>query len=64
MDGGEWGFKQQTNNGAITAPHNLALSNDDVQSRISHAQSQSDGKFGQTFGSHCQYWDSNHPGEY
>ncbi|KAL1296917.1 hypothetical protein AAFC00_004528 [Neodothiora populina] len=64
MDGGEWGFKQQTKNSAITPPHSLTLSHDDVRGRISHAQSQKDGKCGNTFGSHCQYWDGQHPGNY
>ena len=64
MDGGEWGFKQQTKDGAITAPHNLFLSHDAIRNRISNAQSQLDAKCGQTFGSHCHYWDSNHPGNY
>lgn len=64
MDGGEWGFKQQTLNGAITAPHNLSLSHDDVRGRIEHAQSQLDAKCGQTWGGHCHFWDSNHPGQY
>lgn len=57
MDGGEWGFKQCTKNGAITAPPNLNIPHQDIQGRISHAQSQKDGKFGQTFGAHCSYWD-------
>lgn len=64
MDGGEWGFKQQTKVGAITPPQNLTLSHQDVQGRIQHAQSQKDGKFGNTFGSHCGYWDGTHPGNY
>ncbi|GAB7352062.1 hypothetical protein MBLNU459_g2569t1 [Dothideomycetes sp. NU459] len=64
MDGGEWGFKQQTLGGAITAPHNLSLSHQDVQSRIQNAQSQQQNKAQATCGSHCNYWDSNHPGQY
>lgn len=64
MDGGEWGFKQCTNNHAITAPHNLTFPLDDVQSRLSHAQSQLEPQCQGAMGSHCHYWDSNHPGQY
>lgn len=64
MDGGEWGFKQQTKDGAITAPQSLSLGQQDVQSRLQHAQSEQQGKGQATFGSHCNYWDSNHPGQY
>lgn len=64
MDGGEWGFKEQTKNGSITPPASLTLPAHEIHSRIQHAQSQKDGKCGQTFGAHCGYWDGNHPGEY
>ena len=64
MDGGEWGFKQQTKSGAITAPPNLGLSHQDVQSRINNAKGQQQDRFNNAFGSHCNYWDTQHPGQY
>lgn len=64
MDGGGWGFKQQTKAGAITAPHYLGLSAQDINSRIDQAASQQDAKKQATVGAHCHYWDTNHPGQY
>lgn len=64
MDGGEWGFKQQTKIRAITPPNSLCLSPSDVQSRLSHAQSQQEGQLQSTMGAHCNYWDSTYPGQY
>lgn len=64
MPGGEWGFKQMTEQHAIVPPASLTLEPDDVQNRINNARSQRDFKRGNTWGAHCQYWDSNHPGQY
>jgi hypothetical protein len=64
MDGGEWGFKQMTNAHAIKPPHSLTLPKDDIQHRISKAQCQQNQKRGETFGQHCHWWDTNHPGNY
>ncbi|EME89117.1 glycoside hydrolase family 5 protein [Pseudocercospora fijiensis CIRAD86] len=62
MDGGEWGFKQMTNQHAIIPPASLMAS--DIQGRIENAQGQRDFRRGSTWGCHCSYWDGNHPGEY
>ncbi|CAK4032617.1 glycoside hydrolase family 5 [Lecanosticta acicola] len=64
MPGGEWGFKQMTEQNAIVAPASLALEPGDVQGRINSASSQRDFRRGNTWGAHCQYWDTNHPGHY
>jgi len=64
MDGGEWGFKQCTKNGAITAPPNLGLSQEDVQGRIQNAQGQGQQKKQETYGGHRNFWDNQHPGQY
>ena len=64
MDGGEWGFKQQTKSGAITAPPDFSLSHSDVQSRVQNASAQENDRCRATMGSHCNYWDTNHPGQY
>lgn len=57
MDGGEWGFKQQVKNQAITPPTSLTLSHEDIQQRIQRARSQQDDRFNAAFGGHCSYWD-------
>ncbi|KAF4551573.1 Cellulase-like protein 5 [Elsinoe fawcettii] len=64
MDGGEWGFKEQTNKDGITAPHNLRLDGQDIAGRVQRARDAMYGKRGNTYGAHCHYWDSNHPGHY
>ncbi|KAK4964264.1 Glucan 1,3-beta-glucosidase 3 [Elasticomyces elasticus] len=64
MDGGEWGFAQQTQSGAIKPPASLALGNPDVQSRISNAQANQNSRMQATVSAHYQYWDTNHPGNY
>jgi len=64
MDGGEWGFKQQVKNGSITAPPNFGLDHNDVQGRINNARQQQQQKKQESHGAHCNYWDSNHPGQY
>ena len=62
--GGEWGFKQMTEQYAIVHPKHLALTSDEVTKRIDIAQAQRDGRRGNDWGSHCSWWDGNHPGEY
>ena len=64
MPGGEWGFKEKTDQQAITAPQSLTLSAADVQTRTAAAQSQRDYRRGTTWGAHCQFWDTNYPGTY
>lgn len=64
MDGGEWGFKQQTKNHSITPPPSLTISHSDIRSRVQHAESERDSKFNQAFSNHCSYWDGQHPGNY
>lgn len=64
MPGGEWGFKHMTEQSAITPPSALTLSIEEIQARIGNAQAQLNGKKGNAFGQHCQYWDSKYPGQY
>jgi len=64
MDGGEWGFKQQTKAGAITAPPNLGLSHQDVQARINNARGQQQDRQKNAVGAHCSFWDTKFPGQY
>jgi hypothetical protein len=64
MDGGEWGFKQMTNAHAVKPPYSLTLNKDDIHHRIQNAQGQQLQKRGESYNEHCQYWDTNHPGNY
>lgn len=64
MPGGEWGFKQMTEQLAIIPPPAMTLSIEEVQAIITTAQAQMDGKRGNAFVQHCQYWDSQFPGHY
>lgn len=64
MPGGEWGFKQMTEQHIMLPPASLTLEPGDVQNRVSNARSQRDFRRGNTWGAHCQFWDSNHPGQY
>lgn len=64
MPGGEWGFKEKVEQGAITPPLSLTLTPAEIQSRNTGAQNQRDLRRGQTWGSHCKYWDTNFPGHY
>ncbi|PNS16146.1 hypothetical protein CAC42_4547 [Sphaceloma murrayae] len=64
MDGGEWGFKEQTKKGSITAPANLRLGAQDLEQRTARARGERDQKCGDSYGGHCHYWDTNYPGQY
>jgi len=64
MPGGEWGFRQMTDQHAIIPPPSLTLSAPDVQQRVESARSQQQQRKQGAVDSHCHYWDSNHPGEY
>ncbi|KAK5165943.1 Glucan 1,3-beta-glucosidase 3 [Saxophila tyrrhenica] len=64
MPGGEWGFREKSEQGAITPPISLTLHASEIASRTSGAQTQRDFKRGNTWGQHCQYWDTNFPGQY
>lgn len=64
MPGGEWGFRQMTNSGAIVPPHTVTLSKDDVRNRVQSARGQHEQRRNDAHGAHCHYWDSNHPGQY
>ncbi|KZF22188.1 glycoside hydrolase family 5 protein [Xylona heveae TC161] len=63
MDGGEWGFVQQTNSSAITPPPNLLLAVKDVQSRIGTAQSQRQSRRDASVTGHENYWHNAAPGQ-
>ncbi|GAB7358001.1 hypothetical protein MBLNU230_g0166t1 [Neophaeotheca triangularis] len=64
MEGGEWGFKQMTNQGAICPPFAYTLPVGEIQNRLQHAQSSMEQFKQATVGGHCHWWDTNHPGQY
>lgn len=64
MPGGEWGFKQMTEQHALISPPALTLTIQEIQARISTAQAEMNLHKGNAFGQHCQYWDSKYPGQY
>lgn len=62
MDGGDWGFKEQVDSGALPAPGWLALSRDDVCAKLEQAEAQRWGRYGEAFAQHAGFWDSTAPG--
>jgi hypothetical protein len=64
MDGGEWGFVQQTNFSNISPPPFLLLCNSDISSRINNAQSQRDSLKSSAVTAHVNYWSQTSPGQY
>ena len=62
MDGGEWGFAEQTKNANILPPQSLLLSADDVRARANTAQAQRQQRKDAAVASHTNYWNSTAPG--
>lgn len=61
MDGGEWGFVQQTKTLALTPPQNLVLLTSDVQARIGTAQNLRQSKHKSAIDAHITYWTQREP---
>ncbi|KAI4259077.1 MAG: hypothetical protein L6R42_004762 [Xanthoria sp. 1 TBL-2021] len=64
MDGGDWGFKEQTNKGAITPPHCLTLSTQDVKNAANNAEGRRQSLHDTAYNEHVQYWDRTSPGQH
>jgi Cellulase (glycosyl hydrolase family 5) len=64
MDGGDWGFKQQTNDGAVVPPGSLTLSAEDIKNRIRAAGDQHQRLQEAALREHTQYWDRTSPGQH
>jgi Cellulase (glycosyl hydrolase family 5) len=62
MDGGGWGFKQQTNDGAIVPPASLTIPIGEVPNRINAAAAQHQPLQQAALREHSQYWDRTAPG--
>ena len=62
MPGGDWGFKEQVDNGSIRAPPNLALPAAEVRERCRRADDNRGGLMSALVQSHQSYWDQQKPG--
>jgi aryl-phospho-beta-D-glucosidase BglC (GH1 family) len=62
MDGGDWGFKQQVNNGAITPPPSFLFTPQNVRDKTNTADSQRANLKNTAYTQHQQYWDHTAPG--
>lgn len=62
MDGGEWGFAQQTKSGAIVPPPYLLLSESDIGSKLDTARSRWIDLKNTAFSQHVDYWNKTLPG--
>ncbi|KUJ09149.1 glycoside hydrolase [Mollisia scopiformis] len=63
MDGGDWGFKQQTESGDIAAPPMMSLAVTDINARVSSADAQAQGLHDTALSGHTSYWNSTAPGQ-
>lgn len=64
MDGGEWGFVEQTRKGNIHIPGHLTLPVHDISGRASHAQNSRAELGAAAKGGHEGYWNQTSPGQY
>lgn len=62
MDGGDWGFKEQVNTGALPAPRWLALPSNEVYQRLEEADSQHEARRDDAFSQHVGFWNDVAPG--
>ncbi|TLD39379.1 glycoside hydrolase family protein [Venturia nashicola] len=61
MNGGDWGFVEQTNNGTTCAPSNLLLSAKDVKTAVEKCAKQQTQIRDQSFAQHVNYWNEAAP---
>ena len=61
MPGGDWGFKAQTQSGAVTPPAYMRLSAADVRSRAQKASSEKAARLKSSYDTHVAYWNSAEP---
>src|SRR5947207_15518304 len=62
MDGGEWGFSQQTKSSNISPPAHLTLPKDQVQTKIADTRNNRDSARRDAQTAHNLYWDQHAPG--
>jgi aryl-phospho-beta-D-glucosidase BglC (GH1 family) len=63
MDGGDWGFVEQTKTGSVCAPSNLSIPFEAVKDAMAKAQLQRNVRGTQRFNEHVKYWDQAAPGK-
>ncbi|QDS72802.1 hypothetical protein FKW77_006491 [Venturia effusa] len=61
MNGGEWGFVEQTNNGATCPPPNLLLSPKDVKAAVEKCANQQAQIRDLSYAQHVNYWNDTAP---
>ncbi|KAK6541930.1 Glucan 1,3-beta-glucosidase 3 [Orbilia ellipsospora] len=64
MPGGEWGFSEQTANGAVPAPTLAIAEKPDIESRLAKAQQSRDDLKRASLAQHVNYWNAAAPGQY
>ncbi|KAF3920543.1 hypothetical protein ABW20_dc0109551 [Dactylellina cionopaga] len=64
MPGGEWGFSEQTTNGAIPAPPLATANKPDIESRLARAQKSREDLKRAALAQHVKYWNQTAPGQY
>lgn len=62
MDGWEWGFKQQVNDGNVVPPSVFELRGQEVGMKIEEAESKRSEMKTSAMKAHCDYWDHAAPG--
>jgi len=62
MDGGDWGFKQQVNNGAITPPPSFLFTPQNVRDKTAAAEAKKPDLKNTAVTEHKKYWDETAPG--
>ena len=64
MPGGEWGFRQMTEQSAIFPPASLTLTAADVQARVQQTGYKLQELKQRSVSAHCNYWNSKLPGKH
>lgn len=61
MNGGDWGFVEQSNNGGISPPSNLLLAAKDVKAAVDKCAKQQAQIRDQSYAQHVNYWNETAP---
>lgn len=62
MNGGDWGFKEQVNTGAIPAPAWLTVPESEIRAKVEQAEAQRAEFRDRALSDHARFWDSKAPG--
>lgn len=61
--GGDWGFKEQVDEGNITAPRSLSIPSGELITLAEAAERDRDELMARAVGEHQAYWDGKAPGK-